>query len=56
MPRRRGFSCRDGSTDCRQCGAIIEVDTGSIRWDSKLHPQLSRSTLTGLSFIFVYSG
>jgi len=39
MPRPRGFSCRDGSTDGRQCGGIIEVDTGSIRSDSKLHPQ-----------------
>ena len=39
MLYRRGFSCRDGSTDCRQCGAIIEVDTGSIRSDPKLHPQ-----------------
>ncbi len=39
MARPRGFSCRDGSTDCRQCGAIIEVATGSIRSNSKLHPQ-----------------
>jgi hypothetical protein len=39
MSRRPGFPCRDGSTDCRQRGAIFEVDTGSIRSDPKLHPQ-----------------
>jgi hypothetical protein len=39
MPPCRRFSCRDGTTACRECGAIIEVDTGSIRSDPKLHPQ-----------------
>jgi hypothetical protein len=40
--RRRRFSRGDGTTDSSQCGVIIEADAGSIRLNTKLHPQTSQ--------------
>ena len=40
--RRRRFSRSDGTTDSSQCGVIIEADAGSIRLNTKLHPQTSQ--------------
>ena len=40
--RRRRFSRGDGTTNSSQRGAIIEADAGSIRLNTKLHPQTSQ--------------
>jgi len=56
MARPRGFSCRDGSTDADSVALSSKWPLApSDRTPSCIH-KLSRSTLTGLSFIFVYSG
>ena len=40
--RRRRFSRGDGTTNSSQRGAIIEADAGSIRLNTKLHPQATQ--------------